>query len=761
MRFPARITLLLLLLVGLGACSDDETPKESERPAAPLFEDVYGFAGGCYTMDAAAPGERKARFLKATEDGTGFSFEAEDPEQAARFDMKASDLGTYLFRDADARYLVVEDAQKATGFERKKTLKSDIFTLDDAYLPGAQWVLEASASDDTRFQLKHLKSGKYLGVEGLIDAPEEAAVVTLYATEGCAGFPELSLDAEGAVRTEKFADGSVFGIVDTHSHILSNFGFGGAGIFHGSAFHPLGVEHALPSCEMFHGTDGRADLFGYGFDQGDDLDADRLLPALLNGLTPDFNHHTAGYPEFTDWPSAHDSSTHQVQYYMWLKRAYMGGLRLVVQHATTNSKICELLSGDGVQPTRYSCNDMVAVDRILEETRHMERYIDAQEGGPGKGWFRIVENPEDARKVINDGKMAVILGIETSNLFDCILTPYQGMQRCTEQDVIDALDRYEAQGVRAIFPVHKYDNGFSAGDGHRGIIELGNFIQTGHWSNYVEDCPDVPAPFDHGALMFGNLNSPRADYFAAPPADMSKFGEKPINTLLNYVERIVGGGLEGDFCQNAGLTDLGEFLMGELMRRGMIIEVDHMPRRSYQRAYEILEANDYPASGSHGGNNRGKIYGLGGVSKFNFGACSDPANPGGRAGDLKRRLQLKADAGAFPAEGFGFDLNGFAGAPGPRFGDKSVCATPQENPVTYPFTSFDGQVTFAEPQVGERTIDFNTEGLAHIGLLPELVQDARNDGVDDQTLEALFKSAEGYLQMWEKARARGAQIAAQ
>ena len=33
----------------------------------------------------------------------------------------------------------------------------------------------------------------------------------------------------------------------------------------------------------------------------------------------------------------------------------------------------------------------------------------------------------------------------------------------------------------------------------------------------------------------------------------------------------------------------GEALMVEMMRRGMIIEVDHMPRRTFQRAYELLE----------------------------------------------------------------------------------------------------------------------------------------------------------------------------
>ena len=65
---------------------------------------------------------------------------------------------------------------------------------------------------------------------------------------------------------------------------------------------------------------------------------------------------------------------------------------------------------------------------------------------------------------------------------------------------------------------------------------------------------------------------------------------------------------------------------------------------------------------------------------------------------------------------------------------------------------------FEEPHVGNRTIDFNTEGMAHIGLVAELIEDVRRDGVTDEELEPLFKSAEGYIRMWEKAERRAAEI---
>jgi len=42
----------------------------------------------------------------------------------------------------------------------------------------------------------------------------------------------------------------------------------------------------------------------------------------------------------------------------------------------------------------------------------------------------------------------------------------------------------------------------------------------------------------------------------------------------------------------------------------------------------------------------------------------------------------------------------------------------------------------------------------HIGMLPELIEDVRRDGVSDADLEPLFRSAEAYIRMWEKAEAR-------
>jgi microsomal dipeptidase-like Zn-dependent dipeptidase len=398
---------------------------------------------------------------------------------------------------------------------------------------------------------------------------------------------------------------------------------------------------------------------------------------------------------------------------------------------------------------------MTAVDRIIDETYVMERYIDAQAGGPGLGWFRIVHTPAEAREVIAGGKLAVILGIETSNLFDCKITPQDGDPTCDEAYVDAQLDHYYDLGVRAIFPVHKYDNAFTPGDGDRAFIELGNFANSGYWSNFTLDCPDPQVGgFDSGDVNFGGLNMPRADYDSPAPIDVSGFPDAPLNLTSLFLTELLEPPLVGPYCQNAVMTGLGEHLIGSMMERGMIIEVDHLPQHSYVRAYELLEAADYPASGSHGRNYDGRLYELGGVSTTGFGTCRDSGGPGSTVQGFKDRIQFIADHGGYPAEGFGFDLNGFAGARGPRFGD-GICPVPQTDPVTYPFSSYADDIEFTEPVIGNRVLDFNTEGLVHIGLLPELIEDARRDAVSEADLEPLFRSAEGYIRMWEKAEARG------
>src|SRR5206468_7432727 len=64
--------------------------------------------------------------------------------------------------------------------------------------------------------------------------------------------------------------------------------------------------------------------------------------------------------------------------------------------------------------------------------------------------------------------------------------------------------------------------------------------------------------------------------------------------------------------------------------------------------------------------------------------------------------------------GLGSDTGGFNALPGPA-------ADAAKRPLRYPFRSFDRRVKFSRERTGTKTFDVNRDGMAHYGLLPDLL----------------------------------------
>jgi hypothetical protein len=60
-----------------------------------------------------------------------------------------------------------------------------------------------------------------------------------------------------------------------------------------------------------------------------------------------------------------------------------------------------------------------------------------------------------------------------------------------------------------------------------------------------------------------------------------------------------------------------------------------------------------------------------------------------------------------------------------------------------------------------RDFDINLDGMAHYGMLPDLLQDIRNSGLTAEDFKPLFRSANDYVQMWDAIDQRAAEIARQ
>jgi microsomal dipeptidase-like Zn-dependent dipeptidase len=507
---------------------------------------------------------------------------------------------------------------------------------------------------------------------------------------------EIGLNATGTPWQGPTPYGEVVGTVDGHNHVTA-YEFLGGDAHCGEPWNPAGPQAALVDCPD-HYPDGSA----------------AVLENALYG-DPLHKHDPVGWPTFKDWPSP-PSLTHEQTYYRWIERAYLGGVRIMVNDLVENVALCD------VYPIKHnSCDDMTSVRLQYRRIHELQDFIDAQSGGPGKGWFRIVRDPFEARRVVNEGKMAVVLGIETSEIFGC--GGSEALPRCSRDQIVAGLDEIQRMGVASFFPIHKFDNalgGVRFDSGTFGAaINAANFKQTGHFWE-IEPC--------------GGAGEDNPQDTTVPDTEIIDAG------LLSFFPKGLVPVYPPPHCNALGLTPLGEFTVEQMIDRGLMIEVDHMSLKSATRAVELAEAHHYSGVlSSHSWMDphlRSRVYSLGG---FIEPITSSPES----FIDEWRALRDVADPRYKFGIGFGADANGFHAQPPPRGADKP-------NPVTYPFTSLDGRVSFDKQVSGQRVYDVNADGVAQYGLYPDWMEQLRllagKPIADD-----LMNGAEAYLETWERA----------
>lgn len=508
--------------------------------------------------------------------------------------------------------------------------------------------------------------------------------------------PDVQLNVTGAPFTGTTASGEVRGLIDAHTHMFSNEGFGG-NIVCGQTYSVHGVADALKDCPA-HYPDGKTAI------------VENLTNARLGD--PFATHDPVGWPSFTFWPS-YDSFTHQQMYYKWVERSWRGGQRIMVNDLVTNSGLC-LINGVVNPPNKYNCDDMDTVRREAKKTYELQSFIDNQFVGPGKGWFRVVKSADEARSVIEQGKLAVVLGVETSEPFGCKQT--LGIPGCTKAQIDAGLDELYNLGVRSMFLCHKFDNalcGIRYDEHTTGlIVNLGQFLTTGTWWN-PQPCKANEVP-DH-TVIGGVL--PKELAIAFPAAILPVYGPGP-------------------HCNPRGLSELGEYALRGMMKRKMMVEVDHMSAKAAESALSIMEKAGYAGVlSSHSWLADAfaeRVYKLGGF-QTQYGH-----NTREFVDDANRTKALRDKYGV--GYGFGMDMNGFGGTPAPR--DAGNQANP--GPVTYPFTSFDGGTVLDKQVSGTRTFDVNKDGVAHYGQIPEWVEDIRKVG-GQGLINDLSRGPESYL----------------
>jgi microsomal dipeptidase-like Zn-dependent dipeptidase len=583
------------------------------------------------------------------------------------FRMQATTLAEYLLYSKDRRFLGADGLATAPS-------------------PATEWKAADAPGDD--LTLTNVQSGK-------------SDRYTLTKADGCPEYPEAETNADGTPAGGATPYGETSGVLDAHLHLMA-FEFIGGSARCARPWHKYGIPYAMVDCPD-HEPGGQG----------------AVLEQALSGRPGP--HDTTGWPKFTDWP-AYYSYTHEQVYYKWLERAWKGGLRVAVDLLVDNGKLCD------VYPyKRNPCDEMNTLRLELQRSREFQDYVDAQEGGPGKGWFRIVKDPFEARRVINQGKLAVVLAIETSRLFEC--TIWDEVPRCDQAQIDRYMNEFYDAGVRSLQLINKFDNalGGVAGDaGAQGpIVNAGNKLETNRFWR-METCTNEDREHVHDKPQ---MTQSGEDRLAAAILQMAF----PLGTTPFY-------GPE-PHCNQYGLSNLGEYVIRQAMGKGILLDPDHLSVLARRRFMDVVESADYPGVlSSHSWSTPDafpRIYKLGGTIA--------PAGDGVKDFVKDWRSHKAVSDGTWPVFGFGFgsDVNGFSAMPPPR--DDA-----EKSPLKYPFKSFDGKVTFDKNKAGERVWDINTEGVAHYGLYADWLADVRQVG-GEEMIKDVFKSAEHYLQMWERA----------
>ena len=284
-----------------------------------------------------------------------------------------------------------------------------------------------------------------------------ATLFRLRLRSGCTAFPEISTNVSGNPFAGVSGIQEVRGFIDAHTHGMA-FEFLGGEVHCGRPWSPYGVEAALRTAPTTSMTGGKG----------------ALMEAFLSGKP---THDPVGWPTFKDWPAPElpDPRGHllQVDGALLARRPTAPG-----QPARREQQALRALPAQA-----QLCDDMDSIRLQAKQMRALQDYVDAQSGGPGKGWYRIVTTPDQARKVINAGKLAVVMGIETSVPFGCTQKLGVPDLKCTRATIDRQLDEVRKMGVSQMELVNKFDNALSGVAGDEGstgyLVNSANTLETG------------------------------------------------------------------------------------------------------------------------------------------------------------------------------------------------------------------------------------------------------------------------------------------
>ncbi|HYO67168.1 MAG TPA: membrane dipeptidase [Archangium sp.] len=557
----------------------------------------------------------------------------------------------------------------------------------------------------------------------------------------------------------------VFGFADLHCHLMAHLGFGG----HLLAGRPDGdIEQALARCDLhLHGKWG---IGNFGKD----------WPLVQAFIEDGLGHGPCGHGTYADWPTF-NTLIHQQMFVEWLRRAHAGGLRLLCSVAVNN----ELLADECHHPDK----DESSIEKQMRELRRFtERHAD---------WMGLALSASQARQLISAGKLAVVAGVEVDSL-DSLLGDREALnkQPLSLEQLPRILRWLKELGFRMMTPLHLANNSFGGAAVYDDKFNLLNHFLRGRFF-------DVQGASDVGFRLGQDMETQTKA--AVMLYELTRRTHYPKGYALNAP----GQG----HVNQLGLTPTGHTFLREAMRQGFILDVEHMSERCTNEVLSLAEQSRYPVVASHCAfreqglerhetslkakraseymKTRGqarRILELGGLLAPSTNPHERKDFPGGTvdndcarssktwAQSYQYALSLLREVGS-GGVAMGTDFNGLNQQPGPRYGPHAAAGLEDDTrrekrrpvqqmlqrnkpPLPYSGTLYRTDVPFVKARAGSREFDFNTDGLAHVGLLPDFIRDLVHVGLTDAQMDPLFSSAEAFLRMWESCEGRGAALVA-
>jgi microsomal dipeptidase-like Zn-dependent dipeptidase len=404
-------------------------------------------------------------------------------------------------------------------------------------------------------------------------------------TDNLSNFISLRRDGFGLYAD---VDKPVWGYFDSHAHPAADEAFG-KNYYVGSSLTPLSTTWSNEVCTRSH-TWGRT----------------------LDGFTNIFDPHKffdGGWPDIWGYPRF-NGKMHQKYQVDLIRRAWQGGLKIFCALGINNMYIATRALGHNTNGE--AIDDESVLLRQIAVVKEMAR--------ANSDWMEIAYTPRDARRIVLEGKLCVILGAET-DVFGNFKSPDctwsnrdedRPLVTITEADANDKLERklneYYALGLRQVTPLHYLSKPF----GGTAVFNGNTFLPQISFYDHVRVKTGIPdrigfslyEDFPTGPALVGNLMT-----YAAYAARVWKQDEGTETSMVNA----------------DGLTATGTVLFRKLMRKGFIVDQEHASYQSKRDILNIASQNgNYPVIASHctpeglsfiwsgapvrfGGNNQDKI----------------------------------------------------------------------------------------------------------------------------------------------------------